>query len=48
MTVDQLIEELKKADPLLEVSAWDGDYQMPTPVVKVHVEHDHVWLETKL
>jgi hypothetical protein len=47
MTVAELIKKLKEADPLLEVSAWDGDYQHLLPVVKVHIEDDRVWLETK-
>jgi hypothetical protein len=47
MTVAELIEELKKVGPSLEVLAWDGDYQHPVPVVAVHIEGRTVWLETK-
>jgi hypothetical protein len=47
MTVAELIEELSKVDPSLDVLAWDGDYQHVLPLVKVHVEADAVWLETK-
>lgn len=47
MTVAELIDELKKADPSMEVEAWDGDYQRPVPVVAVYVEDGRAWLETK-
>ena len=47
MTVAELIEELKKADPSKKVMAWDGDYQHPVEVSVVHDEDDWVWLETK-
>ena len=47
MTVAELIEALKKADPKMEVRAWDGDYQHPIPVIEVHIADGLVWLETK-
>jgi ribosomal protein S12 methylthiotransferase accessory factor YcaO len=47
MTVAELIEELQKEDPSMEVRAWDGDYQHPIPIIKVHSENDWVWLETE-
>jgi hypothetical protein len=47
MTVAELIDELSKVDPSLDILAWDGDYQHVVPIFKVHVEDDAVWLETK-
>ena len=47
MSVAELIEELKKASPFATVSAWDGDYQHPVPVIAVHIDDDgSVWLES--
>jgi hypothetical protein len=46
MTVAELIDELKKAPPSMEVKAWDGDYQRYVPVAKVHVEDDELLLDS--
>ena len=48
VTVAQLIEELKKAPQERMVSAWDGDYQHPIPVIAIHIDEDCVWLESSV